>query len=72
MGAAKDGPFTPIVRAARLVLGDKNLSKLRGKGIALHSQQINGFCDEYGVPKKINQGLIKKAKGVGSDLGFLS
>ena len=25
-----------------------------------------------GVNKKINQGLIKKAKAVGSDLGFLS
>ena len=33
---------------------------------------INEFCAEYGVPKKINQGLIKKAKAVGSDLGFLS
>jgi len=72
MGPAKDGPFTPIVRGARLVLGDKTLSKLRGKGIALHSQAINGFCDEYGVPKKLNQALIKKAKIVGSDLGFLS
>jgi hypothetical protein len=25
-----------------------------------------------GVPKKMNQALIKKAKAVGSDLGFLS
>jgi hypothetical protein len=72
MGPAKDGPFTPAVRAARLVLGDQQLLKLRGKLISYHSQAINQFCDEYGVPKKINQGLIKKAKIVGSDLGFLS
>ena len=44
MGVAKDGPFTPAVKFARLVLGDKNLSKLRGKGIAYHSQYINEFC----------------------------
>merc|ERR1719326_256886 len=72
MGPAKDGPFTPAVRLARLVLGDQTLLKLRGKAISYHSQYINEFCAEYGVPKKINQGLIKKAKAVGSDLGFLS
>ena len=72
MGPAKDGPFTPAVRAARLILGDKNLMKLRGKAISYHSQFINGFCTDYGVPKKLNQGLIKKAKIVGSELGFLS
>ena len=37
-----------------------------------HSQFINEFCQDYGVPKKVNQALIKKAKIVGSDLGFLS
>merc|ERR1719454_1439948 len=72
MGPAKDGPFTPAVRAARLILGDQLLLKVRGKAISYHSQYINQFCGEFGVPKKINQGLIKKAKIVGSDLGFLS
>ena len=72
MGPAKDGPFTPAVRAARLVLGDQLLLKLRGKAISYHSQYINEFCAEYGVSKKTNQALIKKAKIVGSDLGFLS
>ena len=104
MGPAKDGPFTPIVLAAKVVLGEPTLLKLRGKGIAYHSQYINEFCSEcaalpmnpaprshscnrlwelvipaarlthlaVGVPKKVNQGLIKKAKAVGSDLGFLS
>ena len=46
MGPAKDGPFTPIVLAAKVVLGEQNLLKLRGKGIALHSQEINKFCEE--------------------------
>ena len=46
MGAAKDGPFTPIVLAAKVVLGENLLQKLRGKGIALHSQEINKFCAE--------------------------
>ena len=72
MGPAKDGPFTPAVRLARHVLGDQQLLKLRGKAISYHSQFINEFCADYGVPKRINQGLIKKAKVVGSDLGFLS
>lgn len=31
-----------------------------------------GGCVADGVPKKTNQALIKKAKVVGSDLGFLS
>merc|ERR1719231_135251 len=72
MGPAKDGPFTPLVRLGRLVLGDQLLLKVRGKAISYHSQYINEFCGEFGVPKKINQGLIKKAKIVGADLGFLS
>ena len=42
------------------------------QAISYHSQIINDFCAEYGVSKKLNQGLIKKAKAVGSDLGFLS
>merc|ERR1719326_1095558 len=72
MGAAVEGPFSPAVRFAKLVLGETELKKLRGKAISYHSQFINDFCVEYGVPKKMNQALIKKAKVVGSDLGFLS
>ena len=32
------GIFSPAVVAAKAVLGDKTLNKLRGKGISLHSQ----------------------------------
>ena len=105
MGPAKDGPFTPLVLLAKVVLGEPRLLKLRGKAISYHSQAIKEFCadcephafipcvrhDEVaacphlaerfgptcaytadGVKSKMSQGLIKKAKAVGSDLGFLS
>lgn len=32
------GPFAPLVRAARNVIGKKEFNKLRGKAISLHSQ----------------------------------
>lgn len=35
---AADGFFTPVVKAARTVLGDKTLNKIRGDVIAKHSQ----------------------------------
>ena len=34
MGPAKDGPFTPLVQLGRVVLGDQNLKKYRGKIIS--------------------------------------
>merc|ERR1711935_160348 len=72
MGPAKDGPFTPAVLLAKVVLGEPQLLKLRGKAISIHSQEIKKFCADYGVDSKMQQALIKKAKAVGSDLGFLS
>ena len=33
------------MRGARVVLGDKNLSSLRGKVIAKHSEVISAFCE---------------------------
>ena len=50
MGPAKDGPFTPAVKLARVVLGDQQLLKLRGKAIAYHSQFINDFCSDCASP----------------------
>ena len=35
---AKFGIFSPAVYAAKAVLGEKGLNKLRGQGISLHSQ----------------------------------
>ena len=35
---AADGLFSPIVKAAKVVLGDKTLNKVRGDVIAQHSK----------------------------------
>ncbi len=69
---APDGPFTPVVKLGKLVLGDQLLNKVRGKAITIHSQLITEFCQDYGVQPKTRGGLIKKAKNVGAALGFLS
>lgn len=50
---AQDGPFTPVVLAAKVVLGEKLLNKIRGKAISYHSQFISEFCYEFGVPNKM-------------------
>jgi hypothetical protein len=36
------GPFAPLVRVTRNVVGKKDFNKLRGKAISLHSQ--GGCC----------------------------
>ena len=46
MGPAKDGPFTPLVQLGRVVLGDKLLSKIRGKGISCARRTR---CDQTGL-----------------------
>lgn len=69
---AKFGPFTPAVIATKVVIGDKNLNKIRGKGIALHSQVITVFCEFTGAGPKTRQTLIRTAKNNGNTLGFLS
>lgn len=66
-----DGIFAPAVRITRQVLGKKQLNKIRGKGIALHSQVITSFCKQIGAPAKTKQGLIRLAKKNGEYLGFL-
>ncbi|KAJ8599120.1 hypothetical protein CTAYLR_006362 [Chrysophaeum taylorii] len=68
---AKFGIFSPAVYAGRVVLGDKRLEKLRGKGISLHSQAITEFCLFVGATPKTRGLLIKKAKTNGDTLGFL-
>jgi hypothetical protein len=69
---APDGPFTPIVLAAKVVLGEKLLNKIRGKAISYHAQYITEFCEDYGVAKEVRGALVKKAKVTGGRLGFLS
>ena len=66
-----DGIFAPAVRIGYVILGDKKVKQLRGKGIALHSQVITSFCKQIGAPPKTKQGLIRLAKENGHWLGFL-
>ena len=68
---ASFGVFSPAVYAGRIVLGDKRLEKLRGKGISYHSQAITEFCKFVGAPIKMKGNLIRKAKTNGDILGFL-
>ena len=39
---AKEGPFSPVVKATRAVMGAEELTKLRGKVIAEHSKVRKG------------------------------
>jgi hypothetical protein len=43
----KEGVFSPIVYAGKMVLGDEQLNKLRGKIISLHSDLIKNFVSTH-------------------------
>ena len=45
--AHKAGVFSPIVYAGKMVLGDEQLNKLRGKIISLHSDLIKDFVSTH-------------------------
>lgn len=45
--AHKNGLFSPAVLAAKTVLGEDTLNKVRGKAIGLHSEVIGNFVDTY-------------------------
>lgn len=68
----KFGIFSPAVIVTKAVIGRKRLNKIRGKGIAIHSQFITGFCEFTGAGPKMRQKLIREAKENGDFLGFLS
>ena len=68
----ENGLFAPIVRVARDVIGVKRFNQIRGKAIALHSQVIGDFCEEFGCDTKVKQNLIRTAKKNGGKLGFLA
>lgn len=67
---AKFGVFSPAVYAAKVVLGNNQLNKIRGKAISLHSEKIGDFCEWVGA-YHLRTKLIKKAKTNGDILGFL-
>lgn len=53
------GPFAPLVKVTRNVMGTKEFNKFRGQGISLHSQVIKQFCQQIGADNKQIQGLIR-------------
>jgi hypothetical protein len=70
---ATTGPFAPLVRVVRNIIGEKDFNQLRGKAISLHSQVIKSFCTAaIGADGKQIQGLIRLAKKNGEKLGFLA
>ena len=46
----KQGIFSPAVLAAKAVLGDEQLNKIRAKAISMHSDVIKQFVDTYEMP----------------------
>jgi len=46
----KQGIFSPAVLAAKAVLGDEQLNKIRAKAISMHSDVIASFVDTYELP----------------------
>ena len=46
----QEGIFSPVVLAAKAVLGDERLNKVRAKAISIHSDVIASFVDTYNSP----------------------
>jgi hypothetical protein len=46
----KEGIFSPAVLAAKAVMGDEQLNKVRAKAISLHSDVIASFVDTHETP----------------------
>lgn len=71
-GSSAGGPFSPLVKATRAAMGAKDFNKLRGQGIAMHSQVIKDFCRGIGADSKQAMQVIRLAKENGEYLGFLA
>ena len=64
--------FAPLVISLKNAMGNKEFLKLRGKAIALHSQVITQFCDQFGIDRTYRQNLIRVARDNGKALGLLA
>jgi len=54
----KNGPFTPVVKGVRAVVGEDEFKKLKVKGIGIHSDVIKGFVDTS--DSKFGQFVLKQ------------
>lgn len=66
-----NGLFSPVVKFATGVVGQKKFNSIRGKAISIHSEIIGDFCKYIGADNKVRQGLIRIAKKNGSKLGLI-
>jgi hypothetical protein len=64
--------FAPIVVLVRKWMGDPEFIRVRGKAIALHSQVITKFCNQFGIDRTRRQNWIRLARDNGKRLGLLA
>jgi hypothetical protein len=64
--------FAPIVVLVRKWMGDPEFIRVRGKAIALHSQVITKFCNQFGIDRTRRQNWIRMARDNGKRLGLLA
>merc|ERR1719378_971626 len=50
MGGAKDGPFTPLVKLTKRIMGKERFLSFRGNVIAEHTKVIQAFVDTADSP----------------------
>ena len=50
MGGAKDGPFTPLVKFTKRIMGEKNFLPFRAKVISKHTEVIQSFVETSDSP----------------------
>eukprot|EP00667_Euglena_gracilis_P007112 EG_transcript_7174 len=67
----KVGIFAWAILLGYGLFGETFVSRVRGKGIAVHSGVINDFCKRFNIPNGLRQKYIQTAKRNGHDLGFL-
>jgi hypothetical protein len=67
----KEGIFAWAILVGYGLFGETFIGRVRGKGIAIHSNVINDFCNNFAIPTKLRQLYIQTAKRSGHDLGFL-
>lgn len=64
--------FAPLVVLVRKWMGDPEFIRFRGKAIALHTQVITKFCNQFGVDRTRRQNWIRLARDNGKRLGLLA
>jgi len=67
----KEGIFAWAILIGYGLFGETFIGRVRGKGIAIHSNVINDFCNNFAIPTGLRQKYIQTAKRSGHDLGFL-